>query len=84
MEELYLSSPMPSGSYRARSTAQGARSITVISMGSVLLPADLSSSRGHSSAPGPGAVLNREKATGIESQTVTILIFLQYHYPCAD
>jgi hypothetical protein len=33
----------PGGSYRARSTAHSARSITVISMGSVLLPADRSS-----------------------------------------
>jgi hypothetical protein len=34
----------PSGSYRAsRSTAHSARSITVISMGSILLPADRSS-----------------------------------------
>jgi hypothetical protein len=32
-----------SGSYRPRSTAHSARSITVISMGSVLLPADRSS-----------------------------------------
>eukprot|EP01047_Picozoa_sp_COSAG01_P093571 COSAG01_NODE_24676_length_770_cov_26.192250_1_plen_42_part_10 len=33
-------------------------------MGSVLLPADRSSSRVTRVTPGPGAVLNREKATG--------------------
>jgi hypothetical protein len=44
--------------------------ITVISMGSVLLPADRSSKAALECrlAPGPCAVLNREKATGSEQQ----------------
>ena len=52
---LTLAGQKPSGSYRARSTAHSARSITVISMGSVLLPADRSSRGVTRVTPGPGA-----------------------------